>query len=136
MNARFGEEISARFSGWIGDYLLVTLVAQASVLPLILYHFQSFSWVFLVANPLILPVQPLVMVLGLLAMTAGLIILPLGKLLAWIAWPFAAYTNRMVFFLAKVFPHRWQISRLDLLGGPCLLRAGDSGAWGALAALA
>lgn len=113
MNARFGEEISARFSGWIGDYLLVTLVAQASVLPLILYHFQSFSWVFLVANPLILPVQPLVMVLGLLAMTAGLIILPLGKLLAWIAWPFAAYTNRMVFFLAKVFPHRWQISRLD-----------------------
>ncbi len=55
MNARFGEEFSARFSDWIGDYLVVTLVAQASVMPLLLYHFRQFSWVFLIANPLILP---------------------------------------------------------------------------------
>ena len=33
MNARFGEEFSARFSDWIGDYLVVTLVAHASVMP-------------------------------------------------------------------------------------------------------
>ncbi len=113
MNARFGEEFSERFSTWVGDYLLVTLVAQLSVLPLLLYHFKSFSWVFLIANPLILPVQPLVMILGLLAMTVGLISLPLGVVLAWIAWPFAAYTNRMVFWLASSFPHRLQIPSLD-----------------------
>ena len=51
MNTRFGEEFSARFSVWVGDFLLVTLVAQLSVLPLLLYHFRSFSWVFLIANP-------------------------------------------------------------------------------------
>ena len=113
MNARFGEEFSERFSAWVGDYLLVTLVAQLSVLPLLLYHFKSFSWVFLIANPLILPVQPLVMILGLLAMTVGLISLPLGAILAWVAWPFAAYTNRMVFWLASSFPHRLQVPRLD-----------------------
>ena len=113
MNARFGEEFSERFSTWVGDYLLVTLVAQLSVLPLLLYHFKSFSWVFLIANPLILPVQPLVMILGLVAMTVGLISLPLGAVLAWIAWPFAAYTNRMVFWLASSFPHRLQIPSLD-----------------------
>ena len=113
MNARFGEKFSARFSTWVGDYLLVTLVAQLSVLPLLLYHFKSFSWVFLIANPLILPVQPLVMILGLIAMTVGLISLPLGRVLAWFSWPFAAYTNRMVFWLASSFPHRLQIPRLD-----------------------
>lgn len=113
MNARFGEEFSARFSTWVGDYLLVTLVAQLSVLPLLLYHFRSFSWVFLLANPLILPVQPLVMILGLVAMTVGLASLSLGRLLAWIAWPFATYTNRMVFWLASNFPHRLQVPRLE-----------------------
>lgn len=113
MNTRFGEEFSARFSDWVGDYLLVTLVAQLSVLPLLIYHFRSLSWVFLIANPLILPVQPLVMILGLLAMTVGLISVPLGGVLAWLAWPFAAYTNRMVFWLASSFPHRLQVPRLD-----------------------
>lgn len=113
MNKRFGEEASARFSPWIGDYLLVTLVAQVSVLPLLFYHFKSFSWVFLIANPLILPAQPLVMVLGLAAMTLGLISLPLGALLAWVAWPFAAYTNRMVTWLASSFPHTLQVPKLD-----------------------
>ncbi len=113
MNARIGEEASSRVSNWIGEYLLITLVAQLSVLPLLLYHFRNFSWVFLIANPLILPVQPLVMILGLLAMTVGLMSLPLGRVLAWIAWPFAAYTNRMVFWLANSFPHRLQVPRLD-----------------------
>lgn len=113
MNARVGEEASARFSNWIGDYLVVTLVAQLSVLPLLLYHFRSFSWVFLIANPLILPVQPLVMILGLVAMTVGLVSLTLGSVLAWIAWPFAAYTNRMVFWLASSFPNRLQVPRLE-----------------------
>jgi len=113
MNARIGEEASARVSNWIGEYLLITLVAQLAVLPLLLYHFRSFSWVFLIANPLILPVQPLVMILGLVAMTVGLVSLTLGSVLAWIAWPFAAYTNRMVFWLASSFPHRLQVPRLE-----------------------
>ena len=113
MNARFGEEFSARFSDWIGDYLVVTLVAQASVMPLLLYHFRQFSWVFLIANPLILPVQPLVMILGLIAVTFGLISLPMGKAFGWAAWPFAAYTNRMVFWLASRFPQTLQIPKMD-----------------------
>jgi len=53
------------------------------------------------------------MILGLLAMTVGLVSLPLGAGLAWIAWPFAAYTNRMVFWLASSFPHPLQVPRLD-----------------------
>jgi hypothetical protein len=74
------------------------------------------------------------MILGLVAMTVGLVSLSLGSVLAWIAWPFAAFTNRMVFWLASSFPHRcrfqgwsfpgccwltwfWQSSFSDCRGG-------------------
>ena len=113
LNKRFGEEVSARFGWMIGDYLIVTLVAQASVLPLVLYHFKSLSWVFLIANPLILPVQPLVMVLGLTAMSAGMMSLAFGKLFAWLAWPFAAYTNRLVLWFAAFYPQTLRFPQLD-----------------------
>jgi hypothetical protein len=53
------------------------------------------------------------MVLGLLAMVAGLLAPALGRVLAWLAWPFAAYTNRMVTWLASLAPAGWQLPRLS-----------------------
>jgi len=88
----------------ISEYLLFTLIAQVFVLPLIAYHFGELSLLFLLANPLILPAQPLVMILGALALMGGLLSPFLGSLLAWLAWPFAAYTNRTVSWLALTFP--------------------------------
>jgi competence protein ComEC len=44
------------------------------------------------------------MVLGGLAVLLSLIYLPLGQLAGWIAWPFAAYSNRAVEFFNH-FPH-------------------------------
>ncbi|MFZ3151059.1 MAG: ComEC/Rec2 family competence protein [Anaerolineaceae bacterium] len=115
IESHHGEETATRLSGPIGEYFLVTLSAQVLVLPLILYHFREVSALFLIANPLILPAQPLVMVLGLTALAGGLLWLGLGKALAWLAWPFAAYTNRMVEFLAGLAPSGWQIPRISFL---------------------
>lgn len=86
----------------VGDLVLLTFAAQATTLPLILYHFQRFSLTAFLANPLILPVQPLVMILGGLTVLAGMIFLPLGQLLAPFAWVFVTYTIRMVELLAKI----------------------------------
>lgn len=94
----------------ISEYLLFTLIAQVFVLPLIAYHFGELSLLFLLANPLILPAQPLVMILGALALLGGLLSPFLGSLLAWLAWPFAAYTNRMVSWLALTFPGATSLS--------------------------
>jgi competence protein ComEC len=102
--------------GWtalIGEYFIVTLVAQASVLPLIAFHFHQVSPLFLLANPLVLPIQPLVMVLGLLAMSAGMFSLAIGKTLAWLTWPFAAYTNAIVRFLAELWPDAVRMPRFE-----------------------
>lgn len=126
----FAGPLRARLEGWLGKRLeqkaaisvsslvsetfLLTMIAQTLVLPLSIWHFREVSWLFLIANPLILPVQPAVMVLGLAAMSAGLAWLPLGRVLAWIAWPWVAYSNRMVLWLAGMAPQNWTLPQINL----------------------
>ena len=103
--SRFTEPGKAKkIAGPISAYLLFTLAAQLTTLPIMAYQFGRISLISLVANPFILPVQPAVMVLAGLALLLSFIYLPLGKLAGWIAWPFAAYTNRAVEFF-NGFPH-------------------------------
>jgi competence protein ComEC len=95
---------AARLSGFLAEFVLLTLAAQLTTLPIMAYHFQQISLVSFIANPFILPAQPAVMILGGLAVLGGLILLPLGRLLALIAWPLTAYTIRMVEFFDSL-PH-------------------------------
>lgn len=110
----FKKEKAHTFSSLISEVFLLTLIAQALVLPISVWHFKEISWLFLLANPLILPVQPAVMVLGLLAMGLGLLWLPLGQLLAWIAWPWVAYSNRVVVWLAQLAPESFNLPQISL----------------------
>jgi competence protein ComEC len=99
-----------RLPGWladrivapVGEYLLCTLAAQLTTLPLIVWHFGRLSLSSLLANPLVLPPQAPLMVLGGLAVFFGLLWEPLGRLFALLAWPLAAYTNRVVEGLAQL----------------------------------
>ncbi|OGO60180.1 MAG: hypothetical protein A2032_06055 [Chloroflexi bacterium RBG_19FT_COMBO_49_13] len=101
--ARFiPHEKAERLAGPIAAYFLLTLAAQLTTLPLMVYYFKRISLTALIANPLILPAQPPLMVLGGLSVIAGLLFLPLGQLLAWAAWPFSAYTIRMVEWLSAI----------------------------------
>ena len=84
--------------GPLSDYFLLTLAAQITTLPISAYHFQRISLVSIIANPVILPAQPPVMVLSGLAVLLSRLYMPLGQVYAWIAWPFPAYTIRMVEF--------------------------------------
>lgn len=80
----------------INDNVILTLAAQVMTIPLMAYYFQRISLISFIANPFILPVQPAVMILGGIAVFISLISLPIGQLLAWVAWPFAGYTIRVV----------------------------------------
>lgn len=88
----------------ISEYFLLTLAAQLTTLPIMAYHFKRISLVSLIANPFILPVQPAVMIVGGIAVILSLIWLPLGALAAYAAWPFVAYTIRLVELFA-LFPN-------------------------------
>jgi hypothetical protein len=46
--------------------------------------------------------QPALEILSGLALIVGLIWLPLGQVLAWLAWPFSAYTTGLVQFFAHL----------------------------------
>ena len=81
--------------------LLSTVAAMITTLPLMVYHFGSFTPWSLVSNLLVLPVQPAVMYLGASATLVGLVWLPLGRLVGWAAWLFLTYTIRAVEFTAK-----------------------------------
>lgn len=80
------------------NYFLLTFAAQLTTLPISIYHFGRMSLVSFIVNPIILPAQPAVMVMGGLAVTLSKLYLPLGQAIAWLTWPFAAYTIRMVEF--------------------------------------
>ncbi|MFZ5909294.1 MAG: ComEC/Rec2 family competence protein [Chloroflexota bacterium] len=80
----------------LSEYVLLTLAAQLTTLPIMAWHFKRISLVSLIANPFILPVQPPVMILGGIAVLLSLVWLPLGGIAAFGAWPFVAYTIRVV----------------------------------------
>ncbi len=114
----------------VGEYFLFTLAAQVTTLPLMVVYFNRLSLVSLLANPAILPAQPAVMVLGGAATLAGSVWLPAGRLLALAAWPFAAYTIRMVSWFAHLpaaslgLPHLsplWALAFYGLLFGATAL---------------
>jgi len=99
---RFEQKQAVVFASLISELVFLTLIAQAMVLPVSIWHFHQVSWLFLIANPLILPLQPAVMILGLTAMTAGLLSITLGRVVAWVAWLWAALTNWIVLTLSAI----------------------------------
>ncbi|MGD8603997.1 MAG: ComEC/Rec2 family competence protein, partial [Anaerolineales bacterium] len=99
-----GEKRAQQLSGPVGEYLLFTLAAQVTTAPIMAYYFNRVSLISLLANPIILPLQPAVMMLGGLAMMVGTVWLAVGRVLAWLAWPFPAFTIRAVRWMAD-FPN-------------------------------
>jgi competence protein ComEC len=99
---RYLPEVQAKWLARpISEFVLFTFAAQVTTLPLTAYYFSRISMSALLANPVILPAQPPVMILGGLATLVGSLWLPLGRPIAWITWPFTAFTIRAVEFFAS-----------------------------------
>jgi competence protein ComEC len=112
---RFSVTVAQKVIGPLSEYFLMTLAAQLTTLPIIIYYFGRVSLVSLIANPFILPAQPALMVLGGLAVALGKIYLPLGQFVGFFAWPFASYTIRMVEFFNGWPNGVWVLGDFNLL---------------------
>lgn len=97
-------EIAEKIAKPVSEYILFTMAAQLTTIPIMAWHFGRISLVSFLANPFILPAQPLVMILGGLALLLSFVYLPLGHIFAWVAWPFPAYTIRLVELFDRL-PH-------------------------------
>jgi competence protein ComEC len=100
----FPTSAAEKFAELFSEFVLLTLAAQVTTIPIMAYHFQRISLVSFLANPFILPAQPAVMILGGLAVLLSLIWLPLGQIAAWVAWPFVVYSIRVVEIFDRI-PH-------------------------------
>jgi competence protein ComEC len=111
---RLSAEYVERMSGPVSEYFLMTLAAQVTTLPIIMYHFQRLSFSAFLVNPLILPAQPPIMTLGGAAVMLALVSFPLGRLAAPLVYPFVLYTVRLVEWAAGAFGPGLYLGRVAL----------------------
>ena len=89
--------------GLLEDGLLVTLAANVTTLPLVVFYFGRLSLVSLLTNLLISPVQPYIMLWGSGGVLAGVAGLRwLAQALLWIPWLSLVWTVAMVEWTASL----------------------------------
>jgi competence protein ComEC len=76
----FPTSAAEKFAALFSDFVLLTLAAQLTTIPIMAYQFKRISLVSFIANPFILPAQPAVMILGGLAVLLSLVWFPLGQI--------------------------------------------------------
>ena len=73
------------------ELTLMTVSAQLTIVPLLIYYFHQFSPLSLPANILVLPFVPFAMLIGFISGISGMIFLPLGKLIGIVVWAVTTY---------------------------------------------
>jgi competence protein ComEC len=73
------------------EVLLLTIAAQIFVIPVIAYHFHTFSLVSLIVNLLVLPIIPFTMFFVALMIPLSFIFHPLATISGWIAYALLSY---------------------------------------------
>ncbi|MCP4168533.1 MAG: ComEC/Rec2 family competence protein, partial [Chloroflexi bacterium] len=85
-DARIGNRIPKVANTLLAEALLVTIAAQITTMPLVVYYFGRLSLISFIANLLIIPVQPPIMIAGGIATMVGFFLLPVAKLIALIPY--------------------------------------------------
>ncbi len=81
---RVGRRLPRLANNILAEGLLITLAAQITTMPMVVYYFGRLSLISFLANLLIIPVQPPIMIAGGLAIMLAGLFLPLGRLIAMI----------------------------------------------------
>jgi competence protein ComEC len=84
------------------ETILMTMAAQAFVLPVILSNFEKLSIISPLANLLILPAIPYIMGMGFAAGMAGFFFVPLGKLIGFVPYALLKFELAIVQWLANI----------------------------------
>jgi len=92
--------VTERFA--IRESLTLTLAAQVTAVPLIVFYFDRLSLISPLANVLVAPAIPLAMLTGLISTIAGWVYLPLGILLGFIPHLLLQYMLLVADWLAAI----------------------------------
>lgn len=94
-------KILPKFLG-VRESFIMTISAQATTLPIILYNFQRLSLVAPIANIVILPFIPLSMFFGFFAVSLSYVFSPLAYFIGYIARIFLMAVTKMAHFFASM----------------------------------
>ena len=83
------------------EIFFMTLAAELFVLPIIMFNFQAFPALSLIANILVLPAIPVAMLFGFLASIFGFVFAPLAKLFGLIDYLILHYMMSVIQWLAN-----------------------------------
>lgn len=82
----------------------ITFSAYIALIPLLLFHFNSFTPFSVLINSLVLWTIPILTVVGGAAAIISLIVLPIGTLTLWIVYPILRYILFTAEFFSQMFP--------------------------------
>ena len=108
-NLIFEKIIKGRKLEWLKKVIAMTLGAQISTLPILIYNFGLFSGSAPIVNVLIVPLLPFVIGLGFLGILAGTISQILGMFLSFPAYLLLSY----VIWISKIFEN-FKISNIKI----------------------
>ena len=111
----FTIEVAQKITQPVSEFVLFTFAAQLTTLPVMIFHFHSFSLITFLANPAILPVQPPIMVLGGLALILALAWFPLGMLAGPLVYPFVLFTIRVVEWFSRLPIRAAHLGQVDII---------------------
>ncbi len=94
--------------GQTKEILTMTISAQITTLPLIVYYFRKLSLISLVANIFILPVVPFVLLGGVATAILGWLDIVLGRLVGFLVWMLVSYMLMVVEVLNSVGGY-WEV---------------------------
>ncbi len=101
-DARVGKRLPRLANNLIAEALLITVAAQITTMPMVVYYFGRLSLISFLANLLIIPVQPPIMIAGGLAILLAALFFPLGQLIALIPLASLWWTVAVVERLAAI----------------------------------
>lgn len=99
----------------IAEILLLTIAAQAFVLPVLMINFGKLSLISPLANVLVLPIIPFTMLIGFIAIFFSFIFSPLAQVFAWLAFLPLKYETMIIKYLASLKYASVEISNFSWL---------------------
>lgn len=100
----FFEKWFAKFPSYFGikESVQISLSAQITTMPLIVYNFGRLSLIGPIANLLVLPVLPYLMILGFSAMFFSLLLSGIAQYLFWPVWLILSYLIKVIELLSLI----------------------------------